>query len=58
MQVESFMNLFGTSFIAVFYLGLRCSCSVIEVKNKDSGKLGSEVLFMSFGDIIKAMKPF
>ena len=60
-QVESFMNLIGISFTAVLLFGYKIfnciiiSCSVIGVKNKDCGKLGSEVLFMSFGDTTEAI---
>ena len=60
-QVESFMNLIGISFTAVLLCGFKIfnciiiSCSVIGVKNKDCGKLGSEVLFMFFGDITEAI---
>ena len=59
--VESFMNLIGISFTAVLLFGLKIInyiiifCSVIGVKNKDCGKLGSEVLFMSFGEITEAI---
>ena len=60
-QVESFMNLIGISFTAVLLFGFKIfnciiiSCSVIGVKNKDCGKLGSEVLCMSSGKITGAI---
>ena len=60
-QVESFMNLIGISYKAVLLFGFKMfnyniiSCSVIGAKNRDFDKLGSEVLFMSFGDIAEAI---
>ena len=60
-QVESFRNLIGISFTAVLLFGFKmfnCNiifCSVIRAKNRDFDLLGSEVLFMPFGDIAEAI---